>query len=121
MSYNIDVFRLKKLDNLRIPVFSLYRHHRADWHPERTNNDDGTVTFEVLESKVSGIILGGTLHVKSISCRGEGSGTAMEWIFEPALKDSRGELVASCVWEGGDSINRLTVKDGEVTWEDIDI
>jgi hypothetical protein len=52
---------------------------------------------------------------------GEGSGTAMNWIIEPALTESTGELTASCIWEGGDSINQLILKNGVVSWRDIEI
>jgi len=45
----------------------------------------------------------------------------MNEILEPAFKDSKGLFVASLVWEGGDSINRLTVEDGNILWEDIEI
>jgi len=56
-----------------------------------------------------------------IECTGEGSGSFMDYILEPALKQSKGVLRASCVWEGGDSINKLLVEDGEVDWIDIEI
>lgn len=58
---------------------------------------------------------------KAINCSGEGSGFTMNEILEPVFKDSKGELIAVCVWEGGDSINRLIVKDGTVEWEQIEI
>jgi hypothetical protein len=61
------------------------------------------------------------LIVDSIIASGEGSGTALSWIIEPALADSTGKLVAVRVWEGGDSIDRLTVVDGVVTTEQIEL
>lgn len=121
MSYNIDTFKVKELDNLIIPIASLYKCEREDWHPERTNNDDGTVTFTNCETEIHGTIQGDYLFVDKIDFSGEGSGTAMSWMLEPALKDSTGRLVVSCVWEGGDSINQLVVDKGEVNWNDIDI
>ena len=121
MSYNINTFILKKLENLKIPVASLYKHDRKDWHPDRQNNDDGTVTFFMLESKMSGIIEGNIFLCQSIKLQGEGSGTSIALILKPALEDSTGELIASCVWEDGDTINRLIVKDGNVVWENIEI
>jgi len=45
----------------------------------------------------------------------------MEWILEPALKDNTGRLEAVCVWEGGDTINKLIVDNGEVKWENIEL
>ena len=119
--YNIDTFRVKELENLRIPLASLYKHERTDWHPERVNNDDGTVTFINLATEMGGIVDGEIFICTHIDCSGEGSGTVMSWILEPAFRDSTGQLIASCIWEGGDSINRLIVKDGNVSWEDIEI
>jgi hypothetical protein len=121
MSYNCDTFKIKKIKDLRIPLSSLHKHDRSDWHLDRINNEDGSVTFVSCEVTMNGIIEDDTFVCKKIDCSGEGSGTTMNWIIEPALKDSTGELIASCVWEGGDSINKLTVKDGNVSWEDIEI
>lgn len=122
MSYNIDNWKTKELVDLQIPVASLFKNSRRDWHPQRTNNDDGSVEYRIMETNViKGTINDDILFVSSIVCIGEGSGTAMNLILEPALSDSTGRLVASCVWEGGDSINRLTVDDGLVTWEEIEI
>ena len=121
MSYNIDTFKVKEILDLIIPVASLYKCEREDWHPDRMNNDDGTVTFTNMETEIHGAIKGGSLFVDKIDCRGEGSGTVMNWMLGPAFKDSTGRLVASCVWEGGDSINQLIVDDGNVEWKGIDI
>lgn len=122
MSYNCDTWKTKELKDLRIPIASLFKHDREDWHPERINDDDGTVEFRIMDGVfVRGTIDGDYVAVSMIECSGEGSGTGMHWILEPALKDSTGKLIASCVWEGGDSINRITVDDGLVSWEDIEI
>lgn len=121
MSYNCDMWKTKLINNFKIPIASLYKHHRDDWHPERINNDDGSVIFEIGETKLHGIIENEWLVVKSIKCTGEGSGTAMDFILEPAFEDSVGELIASLIWEKGDTINELTVKDGKVSWENIEI
>lgn len=121
MSYNIDTFKVKELDCFIIPVASLYKCERSDWHQDRINNDDGSVTFTNCETKIHGTIQGDFLFVDKIDCHGEGSGTVMNLILEPAFADSTGRLVASCVWEGGDSINQLVVDKGEVRWKDIDI
>jgi len=121
MSYNCDVWKTKKLDHFKFPVASLFKHSRTDWHPERINNDDRSVTFKIGEAKLHGNILDDWLIVSSIDCSGEGSGTAMDWILEPAFEDSIGELIASCIWERGDTINKLTVKDGKVSWKNIEV
>lgn len=121
MSYNIDTFKVKKLENLIIPVSALYKHERSDWHPNKEIHQDMSVTFTNMESEITGVIIDDDLHVSSINCEGEGSGCVVNYMLEPALNDSSGILIASCVWEGGDSINQLIVKDGVVEWVDIDI
>ena len=121
MSYNCDKWITKELSNLRIPVSALYESERRDWHPERTENSDGIVRFEMMESHITGRVVDGVLIVEDIRIYGEGSGSLMHFIIEPALKKSLGKLEASTVWERGDSIQRLTVVDGEVLWTKIDL
>lgn len=70
---------------------------------------------------ICGQMDGDMLLVSSIKAYGEGSGTALNWIIEPALQDSTGKLVAVRVWEGGDSIDRLIVDDGDVSSEPIEL
>ncbi len=58
MSYNIDTFKLKELNDIKFPVDALYKNPREDWHPDRVNNDDGTVTFTNMETELTGNIDG---------------------------------------------------------------
>ena len=120
MSYNIDTWKTKQLDGLQIPLKSLRKHERKDWHPVR-HQENGESCFQVIESVVRGKVKDGVLHVTSLDISGEGSGTAMEWIWAPALADSKGTLVATRIWEGGDTVDRVTVVDGVVTVEEIDV
>lgn len=121
MSYNIDTWNLKKLNNLSIPLESFFKC-RPNWYPDKEYDENGILTLTSLESEITGKVdENGNLQVKTIDISGEGSGTTMFDIIEPALKDSTGEMIATCVWEGGDSINRITVKDGKVTWQEIEI
>jgi hypothetical protein len=70
--------------------------------------------------ELKGKLLFGLVHVKSIAFSSEGSGH--EWdAFKEMLSTSTGILIASQVWEGGDSITRLTVKNGEVQEAPVDI
>ncbi len=121
MSYNIDTWKLKKLVNLAIPLESFFKSDRADWHPEKIYCKDGELILGFMSGDITGRVKDGILYVKEIDISGEGSGGDMDEVIEPALEDSTGELVASCVWEGGDSINQLIVKDGKVEWRDIEI
>lgn len=121
MSYNIDTFKLKTLDELSFPVSALYKNPRKDWHPVREDREDGVTVFTNMETELRGKVDGDRYHVTYISCYGEGSGTVMNDMLEPAFAESTGHLVASCVWEGGDCINRLEVRNGTVYWKDIEI
>lgn len=125
MSYNVDTWKTKELDNLVIPVASFFKHERSDWHPEIIRTEKKSIFTITDTGYLSGSIevVDGCeyLHVAQITFYGEGSGTALSWIIEPALRDSRGKLVASRVWEGGDLIDRLTVVDGVVSSEEIQI
>ena len=121
MSYNIDTWKLKKLENFSIPLASFFKHDRIDWYPKSEYDENGILTLTLIESIIKGKVENGIFHVEDIKICGEGSGTGMNWIIEPALKDSTGELIASCIWEGGDSINQLIVKNGVIEWHDIEI
>jgi hypothetical protein len=124
MSYNIDTFKVKQLKDLIIPVPSLYTHPRKDHHPTKmlSEDNDSWMRFQCMESCfLEGPVIDNAIHVKAINWRGEGSGNDMTEILAPALESSAGVLVASCVWEGGDSINQLRVENGKVEWVDIEI
>lgn len=122
MSYNITLFKVKELDNFVIPVASLYKNSSTRYHPEKKNNNDRTTTFSLWETEIQGTICDDLfLLVKKIDCFGDVSGSIMEEVLIPAFYDSTGTLIASCIWEGGDSVNKLTVNNGKVHWEDIDI
>jgi hypothetical protein len=124
MSYNIDTFKVKQLKDLVIPVSSLYEHQREDLYPTKmfSKENDSWVRFQFMESCfIEGPVINDAIHVRSIDWCGEGSGNDMHDILEPALKNSTGVLIASCVWEGGDSINQLRVENDKVEWVDIEI
>lgn len=122
MPYNIDNWKTKELENLEIPLSAFFPESNEMWWPEKELMENGTMILTFCDTaQVIGWMGGDYLHVKDIEFYGEGSGTSMAEIFEPALEQSKGKLVASLVWEGGDSINRLHVIDGHVEWEDIEI
>jgi len=126
MSYNIDTWKTKKIDNLTMPLSALYEISedlgRRGWRPDRPQiMEDGSVVISLGESEIKGRLANGILSVSEIDISGEGSGIYLEGILKPALKRSKGKLTAVLVWEGGDSVNRMTVEDGEVTEEEIDL
>lgn len=119
MSYNITHSDVKVLNNLVIPYNAFFEHSRKDWHPKSSifvdDSGNSVVTLDCgCEQTITGILKDGQLSVTGLNLSGEGSGTFMNWILEPALEQSTGELEVFLIWEGGDSITTLTVKDGEV-------
>lgn len=126
MSYNIDTWKTKKLENLVIPMAAFFKHPRKDWHPEVRYASPLTADNEVViscgcEQEITGTIKDGLLAVTKFDMSGEGSGTFYGWILKPALEESTGRLEAVLIWEGGDSINRLIVSDGKISEEGIDL
>lgn len=123
MSWNISRFKLKKLKGLSLPLSSLFLYEREDWHPQRYNNDDGSVEFMLSEGGgISGTIdENDILHVTNIECDGETSGGSWEYVMDEAFKHSKGEFEAVIVWESGEYIERYTVSDGVITRKDIEL
>lgn len=123
MSYNCDSWKTKVIEDLRIPMASFFKHKRTDWHPRPLVGDDGftVIGVELCESTITGKVVDGVLEVDKINIRGEGSGTALEWIFRPAFEDSTGKFSAVTVWERGDSTCSITVEDGVYKEEQIEL
>lgn len=127
MSYNIDSWSTKKLSSFVIPISALYESSRQDWHPEKpvveSFDDPLNVSIHICEDgDIDGeLTTDGKLIVRKIHIRGEASGTMFYQVVEPALKKSTGELEAVLVWEGGDSITRLKVSNGDVVQERVEL
>lgn len=124
MSYDIDTFKLKKLENLVIPFSAFFLHPRKDWHPEGQFLDAETMLFRLeggCGQTIKGNLIAGELHVKELDLSGEGSGAFMAYVMREAFKQSTGQLEAVLVWEGGDSISRLVVNNGEFSDDPIEL
>lgn len=125
MGYNIDNWKTKKLDSLLIPYAAFFRHARRDWHPKEPvmiNINTGELSLACgCEQSIHGFLRDGQFEVSKFEMSGEGSGTFYHWILRPALQESKGTLEAVLIWEGGDSINSLKVKNGKVTETDIEL
>ncbi len=121
MSYNIDQWKLKRLENFTIPTSAFFLSPRKDWHPEIEKEDDLTVLVCGCGQEIKGIEKDGLLHISEIEMSGEGSGTFFHYVLDEALKQSKGILEAVRVWEGGDSIDRLLVEDGKITITEIEL
>ena len=133
MSYNISTWKTKRLENLVIPLDALYNISedlkRRGWMPEPPcftfrKNDTTLVKIHGLgEGYLSGEIahLRNMFWVTEITVYGEGSGTFFSEIFIPALTKSMGMLEAVLIWEGGDTISRLVVEDGQIIESDVEL
>jgi len=124
MPYNVSVWKTKLIDDLRIPVAALYPDsERQDWEPEREELENSRVRLDWGgdDNYIEGRIEAEWLIVDDIHFFGEFSGYALYDVIEPALKKSKGALVAVRIWEGGDSIDRLIVSAGDVRTEDIEL
>ena len=64
---------------------------------------------------------GDWLLVEKIVSYGEASGTMHDYLIETILPQSMGYLHAVLVWEGGDSVTRLEVRDGAVSEEEVEL
>jgi hypothetical protein len=125
MSYNIDKWKTKKLENLVIPLSAFYLHPRADWHPkppEITNPQTNEIEMACgCEQTIKGLLIDGHIHVSELGMSGEGSGTFKNRVLDEALKRSKGKLEASLIWGCGDSITRLIVNDGNLEENEVEL
>ena len=123
MSYNVSTWKTKKIENLVIPLSEFYISERKDWHPTQPIlQEDNSFILECgCEQEIKGKLTDGLLEVLGLDMSGEGSGTFMSYVLEHALSKSTGYLEAILIWEGGDSIEKLIVNNGEISREDIEL
>ena len=122
MSYNIDRWKTKELTDFQIALTAL--EPKEDYlDAPTTDAKTGELTFTGRSGgfELRGQRSGDFLSVSHIKNYGEASGTMQEFLNEDVFPHSIGTLIAVCVWEGGDSITRLTVKGGVVTEENIEL
>lgn len=127
MSYNIDTFKLKKV-NLLIPKnFDL-----VAWDKENNNRLMGDIEIERDMKhwslnwngegfQMKGDILPKGFLVTEVKCKGEGSGNDFHDALIPLFKELKGDLEASMVWEHGDSITKIIITKGKAKEEPIEI
>ena len=118
MSYDIDTWRVKSFDGLLVPLKAVHDLSCTTVLLER----EGKVKAEGLSEgfELVGRLVGDSIEVEHISTEGEGSGHTWDE-FKALLNKSKGVLIAVQVWEGGDSITKLTVKDGSVVEEEVEL
>lgn len=79
---------------------------------------NNTLTFfDTLE--IEGKIQGGLLEVTRFGLTGDRSGTIWRDILLPSFRSSIGSLSFVLIWEAGEEIERVVIKDGTVSSEEI--
>ena len=119
MSYNITNWRTKRLERLQLPAATLRfpaALQQRGFRTRATLQPQDCISIETLGGEIAGffIVPGTLLQITAVNLYGEGSGTFYQEVFVPALRQSTGTLEAVIIWEGGDSITRLTAVDGVV-------
>ena len=121
---NITNCKIKKLENLVIPIKSFYQSERKDWHPEQpsiTNSQTMEVKLQCGGGQIiEGILKNDLLTVTKMNISGEGSGSFRRFVLDESLKQSKGELEAILIWEGGE-ISKLQVKDGVIEENNVEL
>ncbi len=123
MSYNIDRFKLKSV-SLTLPKGFSMRDFSgracgeiqvaADLQSWRYNW--GNEGFQM-----KGKVTDAGLEVTDLRCSGMGSGHDYYDLLVPLFEELKGDLEASLVWEGGNSITKNIIKKGVETEEPIEI
>jgi len=116
MSYNITGFAIKKLDNFTLPYAAVLEASEGN-----VNIADDVLTFDsfpVEDMEIVGTLDDKRLNVTDLKYSGTWSGNYWDEV-EELLKQSTGTLKARIVWEGGDSVEVVTVKNGEITRKDV--
>ncbi len=119
MSYNISNWKTKKIKSFKIPLNQLIILQHATVELVRIDFVKATGAAEDFE--ISGKLIDGLVEVEEICLMGEGSGTAWQDQLKDLLTASSGYLSALLVWEDGDSISTLEVKDGAVEDNELEL
>jgi hypothetical protein len=107
------------MDGLEIPLEKLLEiphvtvEALADGVVEINGLSEGTVTGNLHQDT-------GRIAITDFAYYGEFSGSNSPRLRE-LLKHSKGTLIAVLVWEGGDSITKLTARDGVVSDVEIEL
>ncbi len=114
MSYNITDVKTIKIDACMVQsdLLRLYRAHKTrlpegNFLTEHKRNEAVTVDGESL------------IKLSNFWWCGEGSGYAYELLFETIAPQVRGLVEVVFVWEGGDSLGGLRIKNGKVTEHEV--
>lgn len=121
MSYNISTWHTKTLDDLRISHKALVKSNK--WDGRIIDYGEHTWLFvgEAEGARIEGTEKDEHIVVSFIQSWGEGSGWLHDAFKNLLAKHSTGLLEAILIWEEGDSISKLCVRDGDVQDTKIDL
>jgi hypothetical protein len=118
MSYNITSWKTKEIFNLLIPLDAIKDLPYTDVEFDGINiKADGLSGGFALEGN---LIENNMVEIIEIKTAYDSSGSTWN-DFIRMLEKSSGTLIATQIWEGGDSISKLTVNNGEVIDEPIEL
>jgi hypothetical protein len=126
MSFNIDRWKTKTLDGeFSVPLSAFYGgigYHKKSLDVKIEDPEAMIVSVTGFSEgfKVWGHLRNQILIIDQIENYGEGSGILEVYLNEVVFPKSKGLLVAALTWEDG-SFYRLTVNNGVVTEEEIDV
>lgn len=125
MSCNINTWKNKKIENLKIPIGEFYKHERKDFHPSQptvTNFETMEVTIKNCgQGKMIGILKDGILQVTDFSGIESDGSNIFYNILKEALKKSTGFLQIRTIWEGDSEVYELISNNGIITENKIEI
>ena len=130
MSYNLSSVKERRnsLTIKKVRLLALIDMvERDDWRPGllfRTNPETGVETWELenlgCEQEMCGLRFGDRLLITEMHLTGEGSGSLYNYFLESLFKQTEGEYSALWVWEGGDTVESVTITDGKISAEEVD-
>ena len=125
MSYNIDSWKTKKIENLSVPMPIMTEYAKEGAFVMNLINGSISVTggsesFEMVGTLSTWPPEKADFIIKSIHNSGESSGRFQANVVDDILSKSRGTLEAVLVWEGGDSVEKCTWVDGVQTTTELD-
>ena len=123
MSYNIDTWKLKKVDLILPKGFNMETFsERAFGQIEVNSNlEDWEYNWDDEGLGIKGKITNKGLEVTDIQCRGEGSGNDYYDLLVPLVQKFNGYVEAGTVWEGGDTIAKITIDKAGEHSEEVEI
>jgi hypothetical protein len=116
MSFNIDNWKVKEMTDFKIPMDKLLELYEIE-----TDHRKGVTFVDICEGEVHGNVVDGWFVPQAFRLYGEGSGTAMDDLEDDIFPYTTGTLKAVLIWEGGEMIERISVIDGVIEREEIDL